>query len=154
MSLSAVRVETVESRLVAVVRHRVSQPDISKFVTTSCGRVWEHLRSQDIRGGRNIAIYWDGVIHAEAGVELDVPFTESSEVISSATPAGTVATVTLLGPYGLIGSAHQAIDRWCEKNGYRSGGPQWEIYGHWQKEWEADPSKIRTDVFHHVTRAG
>jgi hypothetical protein len=27
-------------------------------------------------------------------------------------------------------------------------GPNWEVYGHWQDEWNSDPSKIRTDVFY------
>jgi hypothetical protein len=30
-------------------------------------------------------------------------------------------------------------------------GPNWEVYGHWQPEWDADPSLIRTDVFYQVT---
>jgi effector-binding domain-containing protein len=37
-------------------------------------------------------------------------------------------------------------------NGYRLTGPSWEIYGHWQPEWNSDPSQIRTDVFYQVTR--
>jgi hypothetical protein len=30
-------------------------------------------------------------------------------------------------------------------------GPNWEIYGHWQNEWNKDPSQIRTDVYYLLT---
>jgi len=30
-------------------------------------------------------------------------------------------------------------------------GPNWEIYGHWQSEWNTNPSQIRTDVYYLLT---
>ncbi len=33
-------------------------------------------------------------------------------------------------------------------------GPNWEIYGHWQPEWNTDPLRIRTDVFYQVAPKG
>ena len=43
-----------------------------------------------------------------------------------------------------------------ETGGLRAGqhpgralaGPNWEIYGHWQEDWNEDPAKIRTEVFY------
>jgi effector-binding domain-containing protein len=67
-------------------------------------------------------------------------------VVRSATPAGTVASITHRGPYSELGAAHDAVRRWCEAHGHRLAGPSWEIYGHWRPEWDADPSVIRTDV--------
>jgi len=83
-------------------------------------------------------------------VELFGPFTEQGEVVRSATPGGTVASVTYLGPYGGLGSAHKAICDWCKAGDCRLAGPNWEIYGHWQREWNDDPSQIRTDVFYQL----
>lgn len=59
-----------------------------------------------------------------------------------------MATTTHYGPYGRLGEAHEAIQRWCGDNGYTPAGPQWEIYGHWTDEWNRDLSKIQTDVFY------
>lgn len=39
---------------------------------------------------------------------------------------------------------------WCAANGHRLAAPSWEIYGHWQPEWNDDPSLIRTDVFYQI----
>ena len=48
----------------------------------------------------------------------------------------------------LRGAAHDAVRQWCATNNHRPAGPNWEIYGHSQPEWIADPSRIRTDVYY------
>jgi effector-binding domain-containing protein len=53
-----------------------------------------------------------------------------------------------------LARAHQAIRLWCESNGHRLAGPSREIYGHWQPEWDNNPSRIGTDVFYLVSPAG
>lgn len=107
------------------------------------------IRSEKIPGaGRHVAIYWDSVINLEVGVELESPFGGHGDVVGSSTPAGLMATTTHYGPYGQLHLAHEAIQRWCRTNGHSADGPQWEIYGHWQDEWNRDPSLIRTDVFY------
>ena len=106
------------------------------------------MRAQQVPAGRHVAIYWDGTIRLEVGVEVHGPFAEQGDVVRSATPAGTVATVTHWGPYGGLGAAHAAIREWCKAHNHRLVGPNWEIYGHWQRDWDANPSQIRTDVFY------
>jgi effector-binding domain-containing protein len=61
-----------------------------------------------------------------------------------------VATTTHHGPYGRLNEAHDGIRSWCHENGYTLAGPNWEVYGHWQDDWNSDPSRIRTDVFYLV----
>jgi hypothetical protein len=39
------------------------------------------------------------------------------------------------------------VKQWCRDHQHRLAGPSWEIYGHWQRDWDTDPSRIRTDVF-------
>jgi effector-binding domain-containing protein len=82
------------------------------------------------------------------GVELLGPFVEDGNVVRSATPAGSIASTTHFDPYGGLGAAHDAVRQWewCTANNRRLAGPNWEIYGHWLPEWNADPSQIRTDV--------
>ncbi len=89
-----------------------------------------------------LAIYLDGAINFECGVELFQPFAGNDQVVGSCTPAGLVATVEHVGPYQFLGEAHKAITDWCAANGYTTATLNWEIYGHWND----DPAQLRTDV--------
>ena len=148
MSSYVVQLQQLESVPLAVIRRQASATELARVVPECCGLVWNAVRAQQARAGRHVAIYWDGSIRLEVGVELDGPFAEQGDVVRSATPAGTVASTTHFGPYGGLGAAHDAVRRWCSENNHRRAGPNWEIYGHWQREWDADPSQIRTDVFY------
>jgi hypothetical protein len=148
-----IRVEQVPSGPLAVVRCHARPQDLSKIVPEACGKVWSVVRAQQIPGaGRHVAVYLDDQINLEVGVELETPFGGFGEVVGSATPAGTVATTTHFGPYGLLHEAHDAIRRWCQTNGYVSTCVNWEIYGHWKDEWNSDSTKITTDVFYLLDR--
>lgn len=151
MSHYQVHLQQLQSIPLAVLRRQAHGAELSRVVPECCGLVWNVVRAQQTKAGRHVAIYWDESIRLEVGVELQGSFSEDGEVVRSATPAGTVAWVTHLGPYGGLGAAHQAIHDWSKAGNHRLAGPRWEIYGHWQKEWDTDPSQIRTDVFYLVT---
>jgi effector-binding domain-containing protein len=124
-------------------------------VPEACGTVWSVVRAQQVPGaGRHVAVYLDGQINLEVGVELDTPFAGHGEVVGSVTPAGLVATTTHYGPYGQLHQAHEAIRSWCQANGHSLAGPNWEIYGHWKDEWNKDSTLIRTDVFYLLAADG
>jgi effector-binding domain-containing protein len=148
MSSYAVQLQRLTSIPLAVVRRQASASDLARVVPECCGVVWNVVRAQQTRAGRHVAIYWDDGIRLEVGVELHGPFAEHGEVVRSATPAGAVASATHFGPYAGLDAAHDAIHRWCTANSHQLAGPRWEIYGHWQREWDADPSLIRTDVYY------
>jgi effector-binding domain-containing protein len=149
----AVRLQQLESTPIAVVRRRASAAELPRLVPECCGLVWTAVRAQKTPAGRHVAIYWDATIRLEVGVELHGPFAEQGEVVRSATPAGAAAAVTHLGPYSGLGAAHAAICDWCKAGNHRLAGPSWEIYGHWQSEWDDDPSRIRTDIFYQLAPA-
>jgi effector-binding domain-containing protein len=153
MSGYEVRLQHFESIPVAVVRRQARADELSRLVPQCCGLVWNALRAQQVRGGRHVAIYWDDGIRVEIGAEVNAPFAEQGELVRSATPGGTIASVTHLGPYDRLGAAHQAVQDWCKARNHRLAGPKWEIYDHWQSEWDTDPSRIRTDVFYLVAPA-
>jgi effector-binding domain-containing protein len=137
--------------LAVVRRHANRRDDLSKIIPDACGAVWKVVRSHPIPGaGRHVAVYRDDQINLEIGVELEAPFAGVGEVVGSSTPAGLVATTTHFGPYGGLYGAHSAIQQWCRINGHRLAGPCWELYGHWQDDWNRDPSQIRTDVFYRL----
>ncbi|MBM4193678.1 MAG: GyrI-like domain-containing protein [Gemmatimonadetes bacterium] len=134
-----VHVATLPAVPLAVVQSRVSRATVGATVRESCGVVWAFARERMLPAGRNVAVYWDGSIRLEAGVELNVPFEEGHGVVRSATPAGPTASVTLVGPYDQLGLAHAAVREWCKAHGHELAGPNWEIYGHWQAEWNTNP---------------
>src|SRR5579859_7097832 len=105
-----IRLEQLSSRPLAVVRRRAKASELSKVVPQACGTVWSVVRAQQVPGpGRHVAVYLDGQINLEVGVELEAPFSGYGEVVGSATPAGPAATTTHYGPYGLLHEAHEAI---------------------------------------------
>ena len=148
MGSYAIRVDRSDGIAVAVIRRQARPSDLARLVPECCGLVWNAVRSQQAKGGRHVAIYWDNSIRLEVGVELQGPFAEQGDVVHSATPAGTVASTTHFGPYGGLGAAHDAIHQWSRANNRVLAGPRWEIYGHWLPEWNADPSRIRTDIYY------
>jgi effector-binding domain-containing protein len=148
MTSYAIHVQRLESIPVAVIRRQAKPGDLSRVVPECCGLVWNAVRAQKTKAGRHVAIYWDGSIRLEVGVELQAAFSEEGEVVRSATPAGVVASTTHFGPYAGLAAAHDALRQFCSANHHRLAGPSWEIYGHWQPEWDADPSHIRTDLYH------
>jgi len=145
-----VQVGHVRSIPVAVLRRQVRPSELATIVPESCGVVWTFVRARQLQAGRHVAIYWDGSIRLEVGVELDQEFEEANDIVRSATPAGPAASVVHFGPYQQLGAAHEAIRHWCSAQGHRLAGPNWEVYGHWQEEWNRDPSRIRTDVFYQL----
>ena len=146
----SVQLQSLPSVPVAVIRRQVKASDLSKVVPECCGLVWTELRAQQTPAGRHVAIYWNGDIRLEVCVEAKGPFREANSVVLSATPSGKVATVTHIGPYHRLGAAHDAVRQWCAANGHQLAGPSWEIYGHWQPEWNDNPALIRTDVFYQI----
>jgi effector-binding domain-containing protein len=146
-----VRVWEVQSIRLLTVPRRATPAQLATTVPEACGAVWNALRGQNQRGGRNVAIYWDGEVRLDAGVEFDGTFV-SEECHVTQTPAGLAASVVHFGPYAQLGAAHDAVRQWCRANDYEAVGANWEIYGHWQAEWDRDPSQIRTDVYYQVSR--
>jgi effector-binding domain-containing protein len=144
-----VRIEHADPLPMAAERF-VARPDqLGRAIPDACGRVWKFVKTAGIPDpGQHVAVYLDGQILVECGVLLPGPFPESGTVVRSATPAGRIATTTHFGAYGRLGDAHRAIVDACSAQGHRLAGPNWEIYGHWEDDWNNDPSKIRTDVFY------
>lgn len=142
-----IRLEHAPSRPTAVVRRHAKQHELAQVIPAACGAVWSLVRALNLPGvGRHVALYLDCQFTLEIGVELDAPFAGHGELLGSALPAGLVAATTHHGPYDRLAAAHQALHRWCEANGHALAGPSWEVYGHWQPEWNDDPSRIVTDV--------
>ena len=95
-----------------------------------------------------MALYLDTRGLVEVGAEVSEPFVGNDRVHCSQLPAGRVVTTTHFGSYARLSEAHAEIRRWCAEHGHRLANISWEIYDHWDESWNADPSKIRTEVFY------
>jgi len=153
MPAYTVQVQRLDPLPLAVIRRQAKPADLSRVVPECCGLVWEVMRAQKVKAGRHVALYWDGSIRLEVGVELHAPFSEQGEVVRSATPGGVVAWTTHFGPYAALDGAHDAIRQWRRASNQHFAGPSWEIYGHGEPEWNTDPSRIRTDVYYLLSAA-
>jgi effector-binding domain-containing protein len=144
-----IEVTQSERILTAVIRSRVPAKDLPQFVPAACGEVWSFIRSAGLpRPGRHMALYLDAQGSIEVGAEVSEPFTGNERIHCSQLPAGRVVTTVHFGPYGRLSEAHAAVREWCARHGHRCSGVSWEIYGHWEESWNADSSKIRTDIFY------
>lgn len=150
MTISAVQLQRLPSVHLAAIRRVVDPSELSRVVPELCGLAFNAVRAQQLQPGRNVALYWNDEIRFEAGVELADPFEEKDGLVRTATPAGLTAFVAHFGPYAQLGEAHAAIVAWCAEHKRRLAGPRWEVYGHWQADWNDHPERIRTDVFHHI----
>ena len=143
-----IKLANVEPALTAVIRSRVEPKELSKFVAAACGEVWSFIRSAGLkRPGRHVALYLESG-WVEVGAEVTESFVGNDRVQCSQLPRGRAVTTIHFGPYQRLGAAHSAIRSWSSEHGHQLSKVCWEIYGHWDESWNADPSKIRTDVFH------
>jgi effector-binding domain-containing protein len=140
-----VEIRQVSADPIAVVRRRARQDQLAQAIPDACGRVWNFVRASGYAdAGRHIAVYLDGEINFECGVEATPSFVSGEDVYLSATPAGLAAHAVHIGPYNRLGDTHGAILAWCAQHNHRIAGPSWEIYGHWSD----DPSQLTTDIFY------
>jgi len=148
-----VSIEQVAAQPLAVIRDRATRAELPVKIPAHCGTVWNFIRQQNLKSpGLMITVYLDdpnesllarpGGVPIEVGAQVAAPFADSSPVMCSSTPAGTIAATTHIGPYGELGKAHEAVRAWCVANGKRIAGTYWELYDHPTD----DPTKLRTDV--------
>lgn len=144
----AVSVQSVLPRKLAAVRLRVQMGGVGAVWKSALDQVWGFLRRQPgLRtDGNNLFLYNhtdpNAPMTVDFGVEVSRTFAPEGEVIPAETPAGEVALAVHIGPYSGMHQAHQAIHRWCERNGRTRAGWSWEIYG----DWTGDESKLETTI--------
>lgn len=143
-----VTTETVAAQPIAAVRARVRIPQIATAWKPALDQVWTYLRAHpEVQPGANVFLYHHPVrredpMEIDFGVAVQQAFSGDGAVISTATPAGQVATTLHVGPYSGLAAAHNAIHAWCGANSKPIGAQSWEIYG----DWNDDPAKLETRI--------
>lgn len=107
-------------------------------------RVWPVLRAKGVRQkGINIAVYdADGTVFA--GVELLEPDADIGDLAVRWVHLERTVSFRHVGPYRLLGQAHQRIRDEMAKRGWAAVSPNVEIYGHWND----DESKLETEIIY------
>ena len=143
-------VEEVPATTLAVVRERVPIAEISQQFGPLLDQVWAVINDGKLeKHGHNVFVYrpvsGDGSqVDVEFGVQVADRFADLGKVVCSQTPAGRVAHAVAYGPWEKLQTAHGALIAWCNEKGLERTSVNWEVYG----DWEEDPAKRRTDVFH------
>jgi effector-binding domain-containing protein len=142
-----VHTEQAAPRRLAAIRSVATPPDLWPAISRSLAVIWPEVREQGVSFGHNVFIYRDGepgTIIVEAGVEVSGDFTERGEIRITATPPGEVATAAYYGDdYTQLAPVYQALQQWCDSNGRRPAGVNWEVYG----DPATAPAQTRTDIY-------
>ena len=135
--IAVVRVTTVLSKWPSQFMHALD-------------KVYDAVKAGHVRqNGQNVMIYRprdNRLVDIECGVETEARFEPIGEVVYSETPSGLAVATAHIGPYEQLRISHDALIEWSHQNGHRLTGTCWEIYG----DWNDDPPKLRTDIFHLV----
>jgi effector-binding domain-containing protein len=143
-----IEVRQVSPQLLAVARGSAASGQVAAVMLPLIGTAWDFIRASGMKAGRNVAVYYGPEpVRIEAGAEVFAPFEGNGTVFCAATPGGSAATTTHIGPYPLLGRAHSAIVQWCREHGRSPAGPNWEVYSHSTP----DPSQTRTDIYYLLT---
>lgn len=134
----------VEARPIAVVTATTTWHEFPTLWAPLLGEVWDCLHAGGIdRGCPNVMLYRDHVPNVEVGVHLTHPCPLTGRVVPSALPSGRAAMTVHRGPFGGVGSAHDAVVSWCAAHGHRLDGARWEVYGPHNE----DPAQQWTEVY-------
>ena len=87
-----------------------------------------------------------GMVDLECGIPTGAPMESVDRAQAGELPAGTVVTVTHMGPYDALRQTWAALTEWMGSQGLRSAGAPWEVYVT-DPGAEPDQSKWRTDIF-------
>lgn len=141
-----VRTGRADPRSLAAVRATTTHQRLGADIVRLLDIVWPVLREQDVRTGHNVVVYYGGdggVMTIDAGVEVFTEFADRGEVRLISTPSGDMAATAHYGEYSDMAAAYEALEQWCNDNGRRPAGVNWEIYG----DWDDDPANRRTDIY-------
>ncbi|PKO20778.1 MAG: hypothetical protein CVU38_18285 [Chloroflexi bacterium HGW-Chloroflexi-1] len=146
-----VLVKQVQPRLVAGIRDTIADPrDIGSLL----GELRSYLQGRGVASSPLspcLAVFYDAeYLDRGADVEVAVPLAgrlrgNGRVAVHELPGVADAASVVHVGSYDRIAGAYRALTAWTQANGYRSGGPNREIYLH-GPESETDPNSYVTEL--------
>lgn len=147
--MADITIQPVEARTLLARQTRSSWAGIGAAARPEMDELWGVIRGAGLKHDHNVWIYTDPTpddVDMAIGVEIIGDFDVPPGFIRATTPAGVAAHFTFLGDYSGLRGAHDSVRRFIEESPYTATGTTWEVYG----DWEENPNKRRTDVFHEV----
>ena len=89
MTSTTVQLQQLKSIPLAVIRRQAKQSELSRLVPELCGLVWNEVRAQQAKAGRNVALYWDGAIRLDVTVRSP-PAVRTARSTECRTAAGLI----------------------------------------------------------------
>ncbi len=139
-----------DARPTLAIRAATTMDKIGEVMGSLFGEVYGCIQQNGQEpAGMPFSIYhsMDGdAIDLECGMPVASPTEGRGRVKAGELPAGTVATVTHVGPYDDLPQTWAALTEWIGSQGLQPAGAPWEVYAT-DPGAEPDPSKWRTDIF-------
>jgi len=136
---------TVERQLAAVIGAQVPMPEIARAERTMRAKLDAAIASLDVGPLGAAFTLWrppvDGRMDMQPGILVARTFEPVGEVVPSELPAGRAAHLVLVGPYDGMPAAWQRLFAWCEEEGLRRAGINWQVYD------EGDPAQPKTSLY-------
>ena len=132
------------------IRTTITMDRIGEVMGPLFGEVFGHIQqSGQAPAGMPFTIYHslDGdTVDLECGLPVASPLAGTARIRAGDLPAGTMATVTHMGPYDNLRHTWEALTEWMKSQGLQAAGAPWEVYVT-DPGAEPDQSKWRTDIF-------
>ena len=141
----------VEGRPFLGVRTSTTMDKIGEVMGPLFGEVYAFIQQSGQQpDGMPFALYHsmdDNTVELECGMPVASPTLREQAVSRPGElPAGTVATVTHVGPYDALPQTWSSLLEWMGSQGLQPAGAPWEVYVT-DPGAEPDQSKWRTDIF-------
>ena len=135
---------------VLVVRARCARHELSKTMGECFGKAFPYAMGTGVPlAGRPFTRYLStgpGLFTIESGCVIASSAPGSGDVEAATLPGGPVAVAMHGGPYDTLSETYAEMERWIEKNGWRTGGAPWESYITDPAE-HPDPANWRTEIY-------
>ncbi len=144
------RTTQLDAQPILGIRTTVPTREIGNAMGPLFGEVHGYIqRSGQTPAGMPLAIYHSmpgDTVTLECAIPIGSPVAGEGRIQAGELPAGTVATVTHMGPYDNLPGTWSELTEWMRSQELEAAGPPWEVYVT-DPGAESDRSKWRTDLF-------
>ena len=144
----------LEAQPILGIRANTTADKIPQLMGSLFGEIFGYIQSQgQAPAGMPLTVYYamDGKnVELECAIPVASHLAGEGRIQAGTLPAGTMATVTHVGPYDRLPSTWAGLTEWMQSQGLEGAGAPWEVYVT-DPGVEPDPSKWRTDIFFPVS---
>ncbi len=138
---------TVQRQLTAVVKGDVPSSSMRQAHQSARAMVDAAINTLDVaplgRYATRTGMPTGSGLYMEIGIIVARAFAPVGDVVPSELPAGRAAHYHMVGPFDGLPEAWPFLINWCQAQGLKAAGINWEIYG----ETAADPLKQETFLY-------